>query len=107
MSKDERRIDWFWPWGFPCNLLISASASSLNKSDLLPQVTRRLSDGDMLDLGDRKFRVVHLPGHSPGSINLLDVGSDRSLFSGDVVYESESGNAGDEAWNNAFVHLLV
>jgi len=56
-------------------------------------VTRRLSDGDILDLGDRQFRVVHLPGHSPGSINLLDVGSDRSLFSGDVVYESESGNA--------------
>ena len=66
-------------------------------------MTRRLSDGDILDLGDRQFRVVHLPGHSPGSINLLDVGSDRSLFSGDVVYESESGNAGDEAWNNAFV----
>lgn len=54
------------------------------------QVTRELSDGDMLDLGDRCLRVLHLPGHSPGSIALLDVGSDRSLFTGDVVYDSDS-----------------
>ena len=51
-------------------------------------MTQKLNDGDMLDLGDRCLRVVHLPGHSPGSIALLDVGSDRSLFSGDVVYDS-------------------
>jgi glyoxylase-like metal-dependent hydrolase (beta-lactamase superfamily II) len=50
-------------------------------------VTRELSDGDMLDLGDRQIRVLHLPGHSPGSIALLDVGSDRSLFTGDIVYD--------------------
>jgi len=54
------------------------------------KVTQRLSDGDMLDLGDRCLRVIHLPGHSPGSIALLDVGSDRSLFSGDVVYDTDS-----------------
>lgn len=35
-------------------------------------LTRMLIDGDRIDLGDRTFTVLHLPGHSPGSIGLLD-----------------------------------
>lgn len=34
--------------------------------------TRSLTDGDLLDLGDHALEVLHLPGHSPGSIALLD-----------------------------------
>ncbi len=29
-----------------------------------------VTDGDVLDLGDRLFEVLHLPGHSPGCIAL-------------------------------------
>ena len=58
------------------------------RSKTCKQVTQKLNDGDLIDLGDRCLRVIHLPGHSPGSIALLDVGSDRCLFSGDVVYDS-------------------
>ncbi len=50
--------------------------------------TRLLRDGDVVDLGDRHFRVIHLPGHSPGSIALWEA-STAILFSGDVVYEGE------------------
>ena len=32
--------------------------------------TRVLDDGDIIDLGDRAFEVLHLPGHSPDSIGL-------------------------------------
>ena len=28
--------------------------------------TRVLDDGDIIDLGDRHFEVIHTPGHSPG-----------------------------------------
>jgi glyoxylase-like metal-dependent hydrolase (beta-lactamase superfamily II) len=35
-------------------------------------VTRTLDDGDVIDLGDRRLRVIHAPGHTPGSILLLD-----------------------------------
>lgn len=49
-------------------------------------VTRHLHDGDLIDLGDRTFRVLHLPGHSPGSIALFDA-DDGTLFSGDVIYD--------------------
>jgi len=44
-----------------------------------------LEEGDRIDLGDRCFEVLHLPGHSPGSIGLLD--TDGVLISGDAVYE--------------------
>ena len=40
----------------------------------------------MIDLGDRAFEVLHLPGHSPGSIGLWDAAS-GTLFSGDAVYD--------------------
>ena len=45
-----------------------------------------VQDGDELDLGDRKLRIVHLPGHTPGSIAVLDLGN-RVLISGDLVQE--------------------
>ena len=34
--------------------------------------TRLLSDGDVVDLGDRVFEVLHIPGHTAGSIALWD-----------------------------------
>lgn len=48
--------------------------------------TRRLEEGDVVDLGDRAFEVLHLPGHSPGSIGLWEAQSGL-LFSGDAVYD--------------------
>jgi glyoxylase-like metal-dependent hydrolase (beta-lactamase superfamily II) len=49
-------------------------------------VTRALGDGDTIDLGDRRLRVIHSPGHTPGSIVLLDEDL-RWLYTGDVVYD--------------------
>jgi len=50
------------------------------------RVTRHLGDGDVVDPGGRAFTVLHLPGHSPGSIALLDE-HDGTLFTGDVLYD--------------------
>uniref|UniRef100_A0A4W3K7L1 Metallo-beta-lactamase domain containing 2 n=1 Tax=Callorhinchus milii TaxID=7868 RepID=A0A4W3K7L1_CALMI len=46
---------------------------------------RVLEDGDVINLGDRQLTVLHMPGHSRGSICLHDR-DQRILFSGDVVY---------------------
>ncbi len=48
--------------------------------------TRILEDGDVVDLGDRHFEVLHLPGHSVGSIGLWEEQT-GTLFSGDAVYD--------------------
>ena len=51
-------------------------------------LTATIDEGDVLDLGDRAFQVLHLPGHSPGSVALFDRAS-GTLFSGDVVYDGD------------------
>jgi glyoxylase-like metal-dependent hydrolase (beta-lactamase superfamily II) len=50
------------------------------------RVTRIVDEGDIIDLGDRAFEVLHLPGHSPGSIGLWEARTEI-LFSGDAVYD--------------------
>jgi glyoxylase-like metal-dependent hydrolase (beta-lactamase superfamily II) len=50
--------------------------------------TTGLRGGDAIDLGDRVFEVLHLPGHTPGSSCLYEWAT-GILFSGDVVYDDE------------------
>jgi glyoxylase-like metal-dependent hydrolase (beta-lactamase superfamily II) len=50
--------------------------------------TRLLWDGDVIDLGDRHFEVIHTPGHSPGGIALWEAAT-GILFAGDIVYDGE------------------
>ncbi|MBV1687755.1 MBL fold metallo-hydrolase [Novosphingobium sp. G106] len=45
-----------------------------------------VEDGDVVDIGDRRFEVLHLPGHSPGSIGLFEAETGM-LFSGDALYD--------------------
>ena len=45
-----------------------------------------VNDGDELDLGERPLRIIHLPGHTAGSIAVLDV-KNRVLISGDPIQD--------------------
>ncbi len=45
---------------------------------------KSLKDGDVFDLGEIEVKVIHCPGHSPGSICLLT--STGELFTSDVAY---------------------
>jgi glyoxylase-like metal-dependent hydrolase (beta-lactamase superfamily II) len=51
--------------------------TDLNLPELLP-----IQEGFVFDLGDRKLEVIEVPGHTPGSICLLDA-KDKLLFTGD------------------------
>lgn len=48
--------------------------------------TRIVGEGDSVDTGDRHFEVLHLPGHSPGSMGLWEADT-GTLFSGDAIYD--------------------
>ena len=50
--------------------------------------TRAVDEGDVVDLGDRRLRVLHLPGHSPGSIGVAEDAT-GILFSSDALYDGE------------------
>lgn len=45
-----------------------------------------LKEGDVIDLGDRPLRIIDIPGHTPGSIAIIDV-NNRILISGDSVQD--------------------
>lgn len=72
-------------------------------------VTRILWDGDIVDLGDRRFQVIHTPGHSPGGIALWEAAT-GILFSGDIVYDGEliEGPSAEEQrqYRDSMVRLL-
>jgi glyoxylase-like metal-dependent hydrolase (beta-lactamase superfamily II) len=48
--------------------------------------TRLVREGDVLDLGNRVFEILHLPGHSPGSMGLWEAAT-GIFFSGDAIYD--------------------
>ena len=50
------------------------------------RVSRHVEEGDIVDLGDRTFEILHLPGHSRGSIGLWEKAT-GVFFSGDAVYD--------------------
>lgn len=45
-----------------------------------------IAEGYVIDLGNRALEVMHLPGHSPGSIGLWEAQT-STLFSGDTIYD--------------------
>ncbi len=58
--------------------------------------TRIVDEGDIIDLGNRQFEVLHFPGHSPGSIGLWEKGT-GTLFSGDTIYDGPLLDGGSDA----------
>lgn len=48
--------------------------------------TRFVAEGDDLTVGRRTFTVLHLPGHTPGGIGLIEP-STGVCFSGDLLYD--------------------
>ena len=56
------------------------------------QPTQLLTEGDVIDIweGALTFRVIHTPGHSPGSICLL---TEKAAFVGDLLFAGGIGRS--------------
>ncbi len=59
-------------------------------ADVIARNLRNIKDGDVLDLGDRKFIVYQVPGHTPGSVVALEEATGY-LFTGDSVGSNGPG----------------
>jgi glyoxylase-like metal-dependent hydrolase (beta-lactamase superfamily II) len=64
--------------------------------------TSLLVAGDVVDLGDRAFEVLHTPGHTAGSICLWEAET-GTLFSGDAIYVDDKRSWDDR---DAFLRSL-
>lgn len=53
-----------------------------------PKPDSILNDGDLIDVGEVSLKVIHTPGHSPGSICLL---ADNAIFTGDLLFAGSIG----------------
>lgn len=49
-----------------------------------------LNEGDIITIGNSSFKVIHIPGHSKGSIAFYSE-SDNTLFSGDSLFKGGIG----------------
>jgi len=58
-----------------------------------PKADRLLDDGDVVEVGKLKFRVLATPGHTPGGICLFadDLDGGPALFSGDTLFAEGVG----------------
>ncbi|HET6161735.1 MAG TPA: MBL fold metallo-hydrolase, partial [Dongiaceae bacterium] len=68
-------------------------------------VTDIVAEGDVVDIGNRQFEVLHLPGHSPGSIGLWEAAT-GTLFSGDAIYDGPLLDEIDGADITAYVRTM-
>ena len=57
----------------------------LKPGDFKFKVDRKLKEGETLDIGGLSWEVLHIPGHSAGSVALYDR-VQKVLIPGDVVY---------------------
>ena len=69
------------------------------------KIVAPLWEGDVIDLGGMELEVVLIPGHTPGSIALLDR-ANRRLFVGDTVSDAQIYMFGDGRDLQAFIESL-
>ncbi len=63
-----------------------------------------LNEGDLIKVGDLKFDVRHLPGHSPGHIGFFDF-KNKIVFSGDVLFKNSIGRT--DLYKGNFEQLIT
>lgn len=53
-----------------------------------PEGVKFLSDGNIIEVGSLRFRVLETPGHSPGSVTYM---CEDVLFTGDTLFRGSCG----------------
>jgi len=75
-------------------------AGAADAADLPVPVERRVEHGDTVTVGDQVLEVVHLRGHTPGSIALVWRGTGDAgvhVFTGDSLFPGGVGNTQQDA----------
>ncbi|MEM3031214.1 MAG: MBL fold metallo-hydrolase [Candidatus Micrarchaeia archaeon] len=77
-----------------CRVAVHAADAGVVKADFL------LGDGDVVRAGSVSLRVLHTPGHTPGSICLFEE-KQGLLFSGDTLFKGTFGRTDFEGGSDA------
>lgn len=91
---------------FACFYMHPAEASNYYKTQGRTGSFVPVENGDILDLGNRKLEIIHLPGHTPGSIAVLDIDG-RVLYGGDPVQDGMIFMFGIQREFHAYMQSLI
>ena len=87
---------------------LNASAGLIARKVTAPEATDLVKEGDELELAGMKVKVLHTPGHTPGSV-CYEIGGE--LFTGDTLFEYGWGRTdlpgGSEAQMEASLKRLM
>lgn len=61
-----------------------------NNNDYKPKIGKSLNEGDIITFGYQTLKILHIPGHSPGSIVFYNEAK-GCVFSGDVLFRGSIG----------------
>ncbi len=70
------------------NLKVPVAAHLLEAGNLPSPPEILLNDGDTVSFGDIELKVLHTPGHSPGSLCFL---TSQYLIAGDTIFQAGPG----------------
>lgn len=55
-----------------------------------PSTTQFLNEGDIVEFGNSKLKIIYTPGHAPGHISLYSK-EEKFIISGDVLFNNSIG----------------
>ncbi|OHB75016.1 MAG: MBL fold metallo-hydrolase [Planctomycetes bacterium RBG_16_59_8] len=64
-----------------------------------------LDDGDTISFGEHTMKVIHTPGHSPGSLCFKLDEREELLFSGDTLFQYSIGRT--DLWGGSFEKIIA
>jgi glyoxylase-like metal-dependent hydrolase (beta-lactamase superfamily II) len=79
-------------------LAVPVRCHEADRAPYAQKVDGTVNDGDEIALGETRVRVIHTPGHTPGSICLLvETPGALALISGDTLFPGGPGRSGSPA----------
>ncbi len=85
-------------------LKISVAIHPLDSKALSQSPEILLSDGDIITVGRIKLKVIHTPGHTPGSLCFL---TERFLISGDTLFPGGPGKTRTPSDLNQIIEAIT
>jgi glyoxylase-like metal-dependent hydrolase (beta-lactamase superfamily II) len=58
------------------------------KPFLPPKIEKYLEDGEIINIGKLKVKVIHTPGHTKGGVSFL---AEKNIFVGDTIFQGSIG----------------
>lgn len=85
------------------NLAKQGSMFGFKTTDPLP-ADEYLNDEQAIEVGNIKTKVIHTPGHTPGSLCFSLAEDDSVLFAGDTLFRRSIGRT--DLWGGSFEQII-